>query len=351
MSDKLAQGVKWGAIGLFVGTSMLTVAILLPDKSDNSALWFVALLVLTTSALTLTAIVFGGLNLTDPGEAFGLPSGSVRTLLAVGVMVLFAVFGLKFFTDAAKQGAVPRLSEKPIEIVEVLAVQLQDEVARYEKNKSLVVVVTAPGRAASASGKDDPGVNAKLSLYTLESRRSPEAVDAQKQLLTAIITLLTTVIGFYFGSKSASDGLRNRDGKPPPADPASLGPQRSALKTGSDALEAEIATQRQTLAEIRVLPPSTDADRAKDIANALSNALDVDHGLDTLRKDLATALATMQDKTAAVATAAEGSERSAREGEALAALTNARAALGALKQASQQLAVPLATLQKLMAEG
>ena len=77
----------------------------------------------------------------------------------------------------------------------------------------------------------------------------------------------------------------------------------------------------------------------------------VDHGLDTLHKDLATALATMQDKTAAVATAAEGSERSAREGEALAALTTARAALGALKQASQQLAVPLATLQKLMAEG
>lgn len=348
--EKIPPGVKWGAIGLFAGTVMMLPTMLLAREGD-SALWFVALLVLMTAALTLTAIVFNGLSLADAGEAFGLPSGSVRTLLAVGVMVLFAVFGLKFFADAASQDAAPRLSDKPIELIEVPAARLQDEVARYEKNKSLVVVVTAPGRAASANGRDDPGANAKISLYTLESRRSPEAIDVQKQLLTAIITLLTTVIGFYFGSKSAGEGLRSRGGGAPPADPAGLAPQRDTLKTETEALEAAVAAQRQTLADLRALPPSADVDRARDIAEALSQALDVDGRLDALREALATALAAVQDKTAAVATAAEGSERSAREAEAQAALTQARAALDALKLASQQLAEPLATLQKLTAEG
>lgn len=347
--EKIPPGVKWGAIGLFAGTVMMLPTMLWAREGD-SALWFVALLVLMTAALTLTAMVFNGLSLADAGEAFGLPSGSVRTLLAVGVMVLFAVFGLKFFAGADKHDSAPRLSEKAVEQVEVPAARLQDEVARYEKNR-FVVVVTAPGRAASANGRDDPGANAKLSLYTLESRRSPEAIDVQKQLLTAIITLLTTVIGFYFGSKSAGEGLRNRGGGTPPADPAGLAPQRDVLKTDSEALEADVAAQRQTLADLRALPPNPDADRARDIAEALSQALDVDGRLDTLREALATALAAVQDKTAAVATAAEGSERSAREAEAQAALTQARAALEALKLASQQLAEPLARLQKLTAEG
>jgi hypothetical protein len=349
MVNIIPDGVKWGAIGLFAGTAMLLPTMLWARDGD-SALWFVALLVLMTAALTLTAMVFNGLSLTDAGEAFGLPSGSVRTLLAVGVMVLFAVFGLKFFAGAVSHDAVPRLSDKPIEQVEVPAARLQDEVARYEKSKFLVVV-TAPGRAASANGRDDPGVNAKLSLYTLELRRSPEAIDVQKQMLTAIITLLTTVIGFYFGSKSAGEGLRGRAGNPPPADPAGLGPQRDALKSESEAVDAAIAAQRQTLAELQALPRSGDVDRAKDIADVLSKALDVDGGVDALRDALATALAAVQDKTAAVATAAEGNERSAREGEAQDALTQARVALDALDQASKRLATLLADLQTLTAVG
>jgi hypothetical protein len=64
-------------------------------------------------------MVFGGLNLTNPSEAFDLSSGSVRTLLAVGVILLFAGLGLRFFTDAGESGRVPRLSDQPPAQIEV----------------------------------------------------------------------------------------------------------------------------------------------------------------------------------------------------------------------------------------
>ncbi|MDT9001750.1 hypothetical protein RQP53_20905 [Paucibacter sp. APW11] len=347
MPDKIPPGVKWGAIGLLAATILLLPTMLIANKGD-SALWFVALLVLMTAALTLTAIVFGGLNLNDPGEAFGLPSGSVRTLLAVGVMVLFAVFGLKFFADASAQGQQPMISDKPVAQIKVAADRLSDEVARYEKEQALKVIVTANGRLATAT---DAGVPAEASVYLIERRRSADAVDVQKQLLTAIITLLTTVIGFYFGSKSASEGLKRGGGVNPPADPTGLGPQRDALKTDGDAVDSSIATQRKKLADFRAAPAVADAVHAKAIAEALSKATSVEAGFDALRKAFGEAYAVAQDKFAAVATAAEGTDRSAREAEAQIAMKKARDALDALKQASQLLAEQLEMLRKQTAEG
>jgi hypothetical protein len=347
MNNTIPPGVKWGALGLFAGVILLVPTTMYAGTGD-SALWFIALLVMMTAALTLTAIVFGGLNLSDPSEAFGLPSGSVRTLLAVGVMVLFAVFGLKFFGDAANIANQAELSTSPIE-VEVPAAKVAEEVARYEKDNVLRAVVKSPGKAASGS---DPGVTAKISLYALERNRTREAIDVQKQLLTAIITLLTTVIGFYFGSKSTSEGMRKAPGSGvPPADPAGLAPQRDALKTDSESIEAEVATLRAALSAIRALPSPEDQERAKLIFEGVAKALDIDGKLDALRQALSEAFAIVQDKVAAVATAAEGTDRATREAESVAAISKAREAYQALKQEVQLLAEAIATLRTLTAEG
>lgn len=335
--EKVSRRVKWGVIGLLAICAVLALTLLAPNPRGDSALWFVGLLVLMATALTLTAIVFGGLNLNDANEAFGLPSGSVRTLLAVGVMVLFAVFGLKFFSEAQEEARMPRPGDKPFEQIEVPLARLPDEITRYKQVPSLLVVVASPGRAASGT---DAGANAKLNLYTLESRPSASAMDAQKQLLTAIITLLTTVVGFYFGSKSAGDGLRARN-EGTPADPAAPQRQQAALATERDALEAHIKSDRETLEGLRNAPGDVDAARRQ----KLDEAQGLSSRLDALRDQLARALTEAQTRLGAIAAAPAGGEAAARDA-AQKALGRAATELDALKQAAQQFEAAVAQLRE-----
>lgn len=330
---KISRRVKWGAGGLLAICAVLGLTLLFPKGTGDSALWFVGLLVLTATALTLTAIVFGGLNLNDANEAFGLPSGSVRTLLAVGVMVLFAVFGLKFFGNADAHTGEARLADKPFEQIEVAPARLAEEVERYKQSQSVLPVVVSPGRAASGA---DPGANARLNLYLLKAGRPAEAIDAQKQLLTAIITLLTTVVGFYFGSKSAGDGLRARS-EGPSGDPTAQQRQQAALTTERDALEAHIKSARDTLARLREAPGDLDTTR-------VDEALGQSSRLDPLREELATALTEAQTRLGAIGAAPAGGETAARDA-AQKALARASTALDALKQAAQQFEAGVAQLR------
>jgi len=334
---RVSRRVKWGVIGLLAICAVLALTLLAPSPKNDSALWFVGLLVLMATALTLTAIVFGGLNLSDANEAFGLPSGSVRTLLAVGVMVLFAVFGLKFFSEAQEEARMPRPGDKPFEQqIEVPVARLADEITRYKQVPSLLVVVASPGRAASGA---DAGANAKLNLYTLESRPSASAMDGQKQLLTAIITLLTTVVGFYFGSKSAGDGLRARN-EGAPADPTAPQRQQAALATELGALDAHIKSDRETLEALRNAQGDVDPARRQ----KLDEAQGLSSRLDALRDQLARALIEAQTRMGAIAAAPAGGEAAARDA-AQKALARASTELDALKQAAQQFEAAVAQLR------
>lgn len=196
-------------------------------RTDNP-FWFVGLLVIFAAALTLMAVVFRWLGIENPQEAFALPSGSVRTLLAVGVMVLFAFFGLTFFSQALNQGPKERVAGTPLRVVEAPAdaQALAEEIRRYEGH-GLVVV-----RLAAAA----PGGPARLELFQKEANRPADVSDMQKQVLTAVATLLTTVIGFYFGSRSA-EGARS-------VEPAATPPDGDGTAALLEAVEAGLARWR-----------------------------------------------------------------------------------------------------------
>jgi len=185
---------------------------------------FIALLIIFMTALAASSIVFKELDLSSKDEAFGLPTGSVRGLIAVGVMILFVVFGL------------PVVSSEPKELssgqVQVPADQLA-EVIRLNSEQGFVVRVHDLGRAAppaNAAGvpvaADRP---ARIEIVRMNSV-TDEQMDLNRQLLTAIVTLLTTVVGFYFGSRSASDGARAAAPTTTAADPGGEG---GANRSGS----------------------------------------------------------------------------------------------------------------------
>lgn len=94
----LAAGAVWMGIAFLMLSNN-------PSHSHSNAVWFIALPVIFMAALATTAAVFTGLRMSSPNEAFGLPSGSIRALLAVGIMVLFVVFGLQYLVDPASQSA------------------------------------------------------------------------------------------------------------------------------------------------------------------------------------------------------------------------------------------------------
>jgi len=219
------------ATGLMVAAGLLVLvfgfsALLSLSPADHlqrsNPIWFIGMLIIFASSLALIAVVFRWLGLAAPAEAFGLPAGSIRTLLAAGVMVLFAVFGLQ--TLAVKAG----LAEKPLGDASFTgtAAELQAEVERYRKIGLAAIVE-----------RIDQG-NAKLRLYRIEPPKPQETVDMEKQIITALVTLVTSVVSFYFGSRTAE---ATRDGAGTVKLPEAAAEEVKRIDTQLDELRKRVA--------------------------------------------------------------------------------------------------------------
>lgn len=182
----------WGAMVLLllgcIGLGIYSIA----NPEHNETFNFIALLIIFMTALAASSIIFVSLKMGSNEEAFGLPSGSIRALLAIGIMILFVVFGLPVVSSQPEA-----LSTRPTTVpTEQVA-----EIVRLNQEQGLIVKVLGSTGAAGT-----PGAQTRLEIVQMNNVTDAQ-MDLNKQMLTAIITLLTTVIGFYFGSRSATDGM------------------------------------------------------------------------------------------------------------------------------------------------
>jgi hypothetical protein len=139
------------------------------------------LLLLLHYAYTLHAI-----NPTLPVGALGLPEGSIRAFLTIGLLALVAVFGtFIYFETGRPQPAVVVRSQVPVANGEQL-----EEIRTSVGNRFVVIPAYKDGVLVSAD--------------VLSAEPDTTRSDVAKQLLTMIATVLTTVIGFYFGSRTES---------------------------------------------------------------------------------------------------------------------------------------------------
>ena len=145
-------------------------------------------LALIVALVILLLIFFKLTDNDDKTQALALPSGSIRALIALALVLMFVCLGVYLYQGITAPG--PEIIKKNLADTDVKSLQ-----ARFD----LVVVQPA----------DPPTDSNKVARFdvTYYPGRSKEADDFAKQMFTQLATVFVTVIGFYFGSSTAAAGV------------------------------------------------------------------------------------------------------------------------------------------------
>jgi hypothetical protein len=143
--------------------------------------------------LVIAVSIFHILGLSDSNRAFGLPEGTIRAIIAIGLIIIFAMVSVFLYY----QVKLP-----PVSNVKGIT-QEQLNAIPIEKLKYSM-----------------PSENS-TTLYDVQILldRNPASDDVAKQLLTTIGTLAVAVAGFYFGTQAVSAAK----GKPSSSEPVIRG--------------------------------------------------------------------------------------------------------------------------------
>lgn len=161
-------------------------------------------------ALTIAASVLNFYGLSNPLEALGLPSGSVRALIALSLILIFALM--------------------------VIFMANNLDVGGFEEFPANSTVVF--------EGKEYTSGNGTMEIFVGPSKA---AVDFSMQVLTTVSTLVVALAGFYFGTRSVAQAQKSTE--PPeaslsfdPSSPAELQLEKTPKKPEENTLPITIKT-------------------------------------------------------------------------------------------------------------
>jgi uncharacterized protein (UPF0333 family) len=142
--------------------------------------------------LCLLAVVFAMFDLQDRTQALALPEGSIRAVIALMLIVLFAILSIYLYGSLATSQLVDL---GPAETT-------AEAVWRSQFGANYFSAVSA--------------TDGKLHGY-LRNTPPQDSVDFAKQLLVLVGTLVTSIASFYFGSKAASPSVSAATEPPRPS--------------------------------------------------------------------------------------------------------------------------------------
>ena len=189
------SGTRILAIAAVLGGAVLVGAVIYgfitlygkdgPSKGLEGVVMLVAGFVTVALLLYLGTLVLRALDMGAPGEALGMPEGSIRALIAMSLILIFAIIGIQVFA-AGSAGS---------ELVSTGLTQLQIDALRADGAIVVSQTLLTPVPAPPA----EP-------LYDVTTRTvmTQEAHDFGLQLMTTVSTLVVAVAGFYFGSRAVS---------------------------------------------------------------------------------------------------------------------------------------------------
>lgn len=168
------------------GIAIVMLVILASELSENVLsvpLVVVFGIIVFLGALTISASIFDHYKLSDKYEALGLPSGSVRALIALTLILIFAIMVISMSSNLA--------------VVEEY---------QYVGNSTTGNFTVVYG------GKEYTAINGTLTLLVGPSEA---AINFSNQVLTTVSTLVVALAGFYFGTRSVAQAQKSTE--PPEA--------------------------------------------------------------------------------------------------------------------------------------
>lgn len=191
--------VSFGMIFIFLALIIFVYSIGNWQVSDSIALPALAIigLMLLLASLALMAVTFSYMGISDKTQALALPEGSVRAVIALCLLVLFAILSIYLYGHLA--------TPTPIQAFAGLT----------GADKDNLIKTFSTGDLVSITGSEAE----KFTVYVRQSV-SPESVDFAKQILVMLGTLVASISSFYFGSRTAeSAGSKGDSPGPSLSDP------------------------------------------------------------------------------------------------------------------------------------
>jgi len=227
------------------------------DDAVKLPLLVISGLVSLIALLAVMAIAFRTVHLANATQALGLPEGTVRAVIALSLILIFAVVTVYLFSDLSE-----RDSEKCC------------EVAKTDTTKTDTTTTTTTGTAAATTTEGSGDKKNPPAASTPEEQqrasRASAAQDFAKQLLIMLGTLITSITSFYFGSKTGTDVLSrtNQSGENPQNPGANDDPKAPKL-TG---LSPEIVAKGKPVTIVGTNLNLVDAVSLRDLKGVETNA-------------------------------------------------------------------------------
>lgn len=203
------------SIALIIGAAFLGLAVLYAWISSNPgpAIGIGEVIVLIAGFVTVTLLLYLGtlilrsLDLGAPAEALGMPQGSIRALIAMSLILIFAIVGFVVLkSGTGTPGQSHGITQAQIEALRADGAKIT--------NQSLITA--APGQPEPSAGQE------RYDVATLQPL-SADSHDFGLQLLSTVSTLVVAVAGFYFGAQSVAQATKTVQAfqasmpQPPPA--------------------------------------------------------------------------------------------------------------------------------------
>ncbi len=253
-----AAVVVVGAIVIVFGL-LLAGAWVMKDKSqqlDDAVrlpLLVIAGLVSLIALLAVMAIAFKTVGLANQTQALGLPEGTVRAVIALSLILIFAVVTVYLFSDLSDVDSKPvpmvdsggkAIMEPAKPLMDTAGKPVLDSAGKpiSEPAKPLMVMEPDAKPLLDSVGKpvlDSAGKPVLAPPSPADTRHASKLLASQdfaKQLLIMLGTLITSITSFYFASKTGTDTP-----SVPTASPKLAGVDKPSI--ASTALPADVTAQ------------------------------------------------------------------------------------------------------------
>jgi hypothetical protein len=168
----------------FVFLELKGLVALRQDALPLVAIGGVVVLVLLLTAVTT---MFSILDLTNKDQAMGLPEGSIRAVIALSLIVLFAILSVFLYDSISRGGSVATIADMPAA-----------DRAQFIRENPLNA-----REIQSVASKTTPGT------FDVTYRTANAASeDFAKQLLVLLGTLMTAVASFYLGAGTVTSAVK-----------------------------------------------------------------------------------------------------------------------------------------------